>query len=100
MSLCCRREVIAPMYDPDDTVTIETEDGTPITYEQFPEADLVCPGCKRTWPAECDHNEITLLTPSNPVLTDSYRSMKGHCESCDSRVRVSLEARDVRVIED
>jgi hypothetical protein len=49
ITLCCGKEAIPPADGRNDyQFTIETDEGREITDDNFPEADLVCPGCGRT----------------------------------------------------
>jgi hypothetical protein len=98
---CCGREAIMPADGSMDyEYVLDTEDGTPITDEEFGDADLVCPGCERTWPQDCEHEHVTLVHPSNPEISDGSRWFTGECQDCNQSVNVLVEVGDVRVTDD
>lgn len=88
---CCGREASLPAGPDDDYDPLLTEDGTPIDHEHFPDADLVCPGCERTWGDGCEHQNVTILEPSTPSVHDGSRWFKAECEDCDSIVNVWMQ---------
>lgn len=101
---CCGREAIT-QADADEVsknLHPETDDRTLIIEENFPEADLVCPGCSRTWPDDgCQHDEYTVVTPTPYEIEDEQNSVwvRGVCDDCDERLNVLLEVGDVREVE-
>jgi hypothetical protein len=76
---------------------METDDGREITESNFPNADLVCPDCGRTWgDDDCEHESVTIdELLEHPDNTDSAWAL-GTCVDCDEPLHVLLEVGDVR----
>lgn len=98
---CCGKEAIMPQRPDADWEPTETEDGTPITESEFPDADLVCPGCGRTWPGEgCQHESYEVTTDISDIEADQSSVWVGaDCNDCDERLNVLLEVGDVREVD-
>lgn len=80
-----------------------TEDGTPINEENFPDADLVCPECERTWPGDgCQHDEFTVVTPTPYGVEDDQSAIwvRATCDGCGERLNVLLDVADIRELPD
>jgi hypothetical protein len=84
----------------DDRWVMETDDGCEITESNFPNADLVCPDCGRTWgDDDCEHESVTIdELLEHPDNTDSAWAL-GTCMDCDEPLHVLLEVGDVREVE-
>lgn len=101
MSLCCGREVSVPSDPEEVRYVLETEDGTPITIEEFPDAELVCPGCERTWPQGCQHQNIEFKTKNDTAtINDGVVMSEVHCLDCEETVVVRLEITDAMTTEE
>jgi hypothetical protein len=95
---CCGDEAIIPQKDHRDWNPHETEDGIEITESNFPDAELVCASCGRTWGDGCEHNDIDVDTDSVEFhQSDGQQGWAvGTCNECDDTVDILLEVTDVR----
>lgn len=95
---CCGAEAIIPQTNDKDYPPLETEDEVEITEENFPDAELVCASCGRTWGDGCEHSDVDI--DSDSIDFDRADGQAGWavgtCNECNDTVHVLLEVTDVR----
>lgn len=99
---CCGCEALIPASPDEDSIfpTSETDDGTPITEEEFPDAELVCGSCGKTWPRECAHDEVVAeLGQPRVTIEDQQLDVVGLCLECGERVWMGLSVANMEEIE-